>query len=142
MHWNGCKRAAIRLQSLEDRVHGRFDCSPLKDRHLDAVTRCASGAEASSLLKKGEVGIDIVLVEVRFCLWSWSMTTRSRGRSGVCEIGLIYKPRACRQWTSTPLLCCVNAVRSSRGILELAGLCEISRGLCAPAGFRILLLRL
>lgn len=68
MHRNGCNSAAMRLQSLEDRVHGRFDCSPLKDRHLDAVTRCASGAEASSLLRKGDVGIDIVLVEVRTCL--------------------------------------------------------------------------
>ena len=53
----------------EYRVLGRVDCSPLKDRHLDAVTRCASGAEASLLLRKGDAGIDIVLVEVRSCLW-------------------------------------------------------------------------
>ena len=84
-------------------MHGRYDCSRLKDRHLDAVTRCASGAEASSLLRKGDAAIDIVLVEVRACLLGLVSVDKITGRSGISEIGLSYTARARRQGACIPL---------------------------------------
>ncbi len=89
-------------------MHGRVDCSPLKDRHLDAVTRCASGAEASSLLRKGDAGIDIVLVEVRSCVLGLNGDDKITGRSGICEIGLSHTARARGMEACIPLWSCVR----------------------------------
>ena len=84
-------------------MQGRYDCSPLKDRHLDAVTRCASGAEASSLLRKGDAAIDIVLVEVRACLLGLIPDDKIMGRSGISKIGLSHTARARGQGACIPL---------------------------------------
>ena len=99
-HWRlyyiemDAKVMQLGYRAWRNRVHGPVDCSPLKDRHLDAVTRCASGAEASSLLRKGDAGIDIVLVEVRSCLMALNSDDKITGRSGICEIGLSHTARA------------------------------------------------
>ena len=65
VYCSGYVKHAARLQEAADQGACSVDRSSLKDRHLAAVTRCASGAEASSLLRNGDAAVDIVMVEVR-----------------------------------------------------------------------------